>query len=152
MPHTTSISEFRQRVSELFSEAVWHGRIVEVARGSRDRAVLLGITQLERLLDPIEFHPEVIADDEAVSIWLAELELWGRGTDFGEAKADLVAEVRDYVEEYLSESERYLAAPNRAGHFPAVVRAYAADRSGRLDEVLFAVPREVPVPREPVPA
>ncbi|HEX9416239.1 MAG TPA: hypothetical protein VF895_05985 [Gaiellaceae bacterium] len=151
MPRAISISSFRQRISELFSEAVWQGHLVEIAR-RRERAFLVGLAQLKRLLEPVSFQPEVIAEEGAVSIWLPELELWGRGESFAEAKADLVFEVRDYVEEYLDESERYLAAPNRAQHFPAVVRAHLADLTGNLDDVLFAAPRtEAPI-REPVPA
>lgn len=152
IPAATSISEFRQRISELFSEAVWHGQLVEVVRGLHQRAMLIGFPQLERLLEPVSFHPEVIAEDGSIAIWLPELELWGHGESFAEAKEDLAAEVRDYVGEYLGDSDRYLASPNRGHHFPAIVRAYVADRSGHLDDVLFAAPTDVAGARELVPA
>ena len=99
----------------------------------------------------MSFHPEVIAEDGSIAIWLPELELWGHGESFAEAKGDLAAEVRDYVGEYLTESDRYLASPNRAHQFPAIVRAYVADRSGHLEDVLFAAPSDVTSARELVP-
>ena len=90
----------------------------------------------------------MLAEEESISIWLPELEVWGHGETFAEAKEDLLAEVRDYVDEYLDEPERYLGAPNRAHHFPAIIRAHVADLAGKLDAVLFAAPPA----REPLTA
>ena len=145
--HTTTISQFRSRISDYFSQAVWRGRIVEIARGERERGFFLGHSQLERLVEGVSFNPELMAEEDSVSIWLPELDLWGEGETFADAKADLLTEVREYVDEYLGDSERYLAAPNRAHHFPVVLRALLADRKHELADILFAAPEEL-VPRE----
>ena len=77
-----------------------------------------------------------------MTLWLPEFALYGRGRTYGEAQDDLVEEVRAYVNDYLDESVAYLNAPNRAAHFPHVVRALVADAQGRLVDTLFAPPAE----------
>ena len=99
---------------------------------------MIGLDELERLIAGYEFHPEAFFEADAVSLWLPELGLYGRGSGFEEAQADLLAEVRDYVDEYLSEAQVYLRAPNRAEHFPFVMKAFAADAEDRLASVVFA--------------
>ena len=55
---------------------------------------------------------------------------------------DLIDEVRDYIEEYWAEIDSYRKAPNRASHFPYLMRAHLADRSGDLLDVLLAEPSD----------
>jgi hypothetical protein len=78
------------------------------------------------LLDGCGFNPEVLEEPGAVSIWLPELALYGRGPSLDAAKADLLDEVCDYVDEYLREAHAYLRAPNRRRHFPYIVKALLA--------------------------
>jgi len=75
-----------------------------------------------------------------VSIWLPEFAVYGEGATYAEAKADLLDEVRVYVDEYLLHAEDYRRAPNRAAHFPHVLKAYLADLRGELDLLLFSGP------------
>lgn len=39
--------------------------------------------------------------------------------------------------EYLSDIDAYLGAPNRRAHYPFVVKAYAAELLGRLEDVVL---------------
>jgi hypothetical protein len=48
----------------------------------------------------------------------------------------LANEVREYVDEYLADIDRYRHAPNRASHFPYVLKALALDATGHLDRTL----------------
>ena len=113
-----------------------------IERGGRERGLLIGADELELLLSSFDFHPEAFFEPAAVSIWLPELALFGRGDSFADAQADLVDEVRDYVDEYVADAPLYLRAPNRADHFPYVLRAFVADSAGRLEDVLFAGPAD----------
>jgi hypothetical protein len=111
----------------------------------RDIALLLGVSDLsDRLLERYAFSPEVLFEDGAVSVWLPELELFGEGPDLEAAQADLLEEVREYARRYLDQAAVYLASPNRAQHYPYVVRAAALDLQGRLPAALAA-----PVPVQP---
>ena len=144
MTRTISATHARRRWSELFDRAL-HGRWpVLIERGSRERGLLIGSDELKRLLEGFEFHPEAFFEPAAVSIWLPELALFGRGESFEDAQSDLVDEVRDYVDEYVADAAHYLRAPNRAGHFPYALRAFVADSAGRLQDVLFAEPAVPP--------
>ena len=138
MPEVLSASNVRTRWAEVFRRAVAERHPVAIARSGMEPALLIGAEELERLLVEYEFHPEVFFQDEEVSIWLSELALYGRGQSFEEAQQDLIHEVRDYLDEYLDDAQLYLRAPNRADHFPYVIKALVADVVGHLAEVLFA--------------
>ena len=99
--------------------------------------LLLGADDVEDLAAGLSFHAEVYQDGEGVSAWLPELEVYGHGEDVDAALADLAEEVREYVDEYLAEIDRYRHAPNRSGHFPYVVKAFALDAGGHLEQALL---------------
>ena len=101
-----------------------------IERGSGERGLLIGFDEVRLLLDPYAFTTEVFFEPDAVSIWLSELQLYGRGATFEDAQADLVDEVNAYVEEFLSDARLYLRSPNRAAHFPWILRAYVANAAG----------------------
>ena len=146
-----STTEARKGWSNYFTRAVTERRPVAIERGGDDLGVLIGADELELLLEPHSFAPEVFFEANAVSIWLSEFALYGRGRSFEDARVDLVAEVRAYVDEYLGDAPLYLRSPNRAQQFPWVLRAFIADAAGRLEDVLFAPAAEVaPAPRRDV--
>jgi hypothetical protein len=138
MPNVLAVSDVRNRWAEVFRQAVTERRPVTIERGGSERAVLIGLDELARLIAGYEFHAEAFFESDAVSIWLPELGLYGRGTAFAEAQDDLLTEVREYVDEYLSDAQLYLRAPNRAEHFPFVMKALVADAEDRLASVVFA--------------
>jgi hypothetical protein len=140
-PATISITEARKTMAALFSEVVNAHRPSVIEHQSGGAGLLLAVDDADRLLVGCEFHPEVFFESEAASIWLPELELYGRGAHYEAAEADLLDEVRAYAEEYWKEIDRYRAAPNRQQHFPYLLRAILADRRGELRDVLFAEPQ-----------
>ena len=133
-----NLSDVRDRISEVFTDAVVRHRPVPIARGRKDLGVLLGIEEIARLVEGISFGPEVFKEAGAVNVWLPEFQVYGRGKDLAAARLDLLDEVRDYLLEYLEEIDRYRSAPNRRAHFPHVIKALVADLSGHLDSVIFA--------------
>jgi hypothetical protein len=98
--------------------------------------LLLGVEDVETLAAGLSFHPDVATDGEGVSAWLPEFELYGHGDDVDSALQDLANEVREYVDEYLADIDRYRHAPNRASHFPYVLKVLALDATGHLDRAL----------------
>lgn len=143
MPELLSASDVRSRWSEVLRRTVNDRQPVAIERAGVDRAVLIGAEELDRLLLDFTFHAEVFFEGGVVSVWLPELALYGRGESFDDARDDLVQEVRDYVDEYVEEAPLYLRAPNRADHFPYVMRALVSDALGRLPETLFPTDRPV---------
>lgn len=141
MARAVSATDARKQWSRYFTEAIRDRWPVLIERGRDERGLLIGSDELELVLGQYEFHPEVFFEQDAVAIWVPELALYGRSATFEDAQTDLVDEVRDYVDEYMGDSALYLRAPNRAAHFPYVLRAFVADAAGRLPDVLFAEPR-----------
>lgn len=134
----TPISDVRHNISEVFTRVVHGHTPIFVQRGGRDLGVLLGLDEVERLLSVFSFHPEVLFEDEAISIWLPEFQLYGRGASYDEAQTDLVEEVLDYVDDFLGDAADYLRAPNRGHQFGHVMRAAVANLRGSLTDALFA--------------
>jgi hypothetical protein len=130
-------SEARNGFADIFDAAIAHAP-TRIARRRSGEAVLIGQEDLLALTEPFTFHPAVYFEPQAVSVWLPELELWGRGIDFESAREDLVDEVRQYLDEYLAD-ERLRAAPNHRPRVPWVVRAMLLDDS-QLADALFAEP------------
>jgi antitoxin YefM len=98
--------------------------------------LLLGVEDVESLAAGLIFNPEVYRDGEGVSVWLPELEVYGHGGQVDSALEDLAQEVREYVDEYLADIDRYRHAPNRSSHFPYVLKALALEASGHLEQAL----------------
>jgi hypothetical protein len=133
-----NLRDVRNRIDEVFTDAVVRHRPVPIARGGKELGMLIGTEEIGRLVEGISFEPEVFNEAGAVSVWLPEFQVYGRGKDLAAARLDLLGEVRDYVREYLEEIDRYRAAPKRQSHFSHIIKALAADLSGHLDLVIFA--------------
>ncbi len=143
---TITATEARKRWADVFSQAVEDRWPVTIQRGGDERGLLIGFDEVSLLLDPYAFTTEVFFEPDAVSIWLPELQLYGRGATFEDAQGDLVDEVNAYVEEFLADARLYLRSPNRAVHFPWILRAYVANATGELTAALFSTPEDVPEP------
>jgi Antitoxin of toxin-antitoxin, RelE / RelB, TA system len=147
MPEPVSISLFRQKAGPYFSEAVHRHSPLAIRRGGEDLGLLLGRDEAWALLADRSFSPEVVRGDGSVSIWLPEFALDGQGTTYAQARADLLAEVRVYIDEYLANAAEYQRAPNRAEHLPHVIKAYLADLRGELEALIFPGPPDSPALR-----
>ena len=140
MPEVLNITSARRIIGDVVTDAVVHHRPVPIERNRRDQALVLGRDDILRLVAGHEFHPEVFNEEGAVSAWLPEFALYGRGGSFLEAQEDLLDEVRLYVDDYLERADEFLRAPNRAHHYPWVLRALIAELKEELADVLFAEP------------
>jgi antitoxin YefM len=143
VPEPVSISLFRQKTGPYFTEAVHRHSPLAIQRGSEDLGLLLGRDEAWALLANHSFTPEVVRGDGGVSIWLPELAIYGQGATFAGAKADLLEEVRVYIDEYLANAAEYLRAPNRETHLPHVIKAYLADLRGELEPIIFPGPPDL---------
>jgi hypothetical protein len=146
MPDTKSVTELRKNISHVVDEVVGRHQPAVIERNGRDHFLMVDSDDAqELLLEPYRFNPQVSNGESAVSIWLPEFEIYGRGEDFEAAKADLLDEVRDYVDEYLENADLYRQAPNRKAHYPYVLRALLAETNGVLEHALFPMPAVAPV-------
>ena len=70
MPEVLAVSDVRNRWAEVFRQAVNERHPIAIERGRSERALLIGLDELELLITGYEFHPEAFFEPEAVSIWL----------------------------------------------------------------------------------
>jgi hypothetical protein len=139
--NVVSAARARTEMKTIFDRAIHDHLPVPMERDGVERMFGIGLQELKLLLDPFDFHAEVLFEDEGVSIWLKEFAIYGSGDDFEEAKADLVDEALEYVTDYFSDAN-LRQAPNRRGHYPHALRVAVAALEENLDEVLLAAPRE----------
>jgi hypothetical protein len=137
-------SEARDRLADVFDAALSHLPTPIVRRRS-GVAVLISVDDLLQLVSGYRFSPEVFFEpDDTVSIWLPELALYGRGSSIGEARDDLLDEVREYLAAF-AEDARLRAAPNHLQRLPWVARAMLLDRiEDGLSAALFEDPADHP--------
>lgn len=130
------MTQFRDTLKDVYACAVDDGIPVAVAPAHTNGVgMLINADLLLATTSDLHFHPEVMREDESISIWLPELDLYGIGATAAEAENDLLDEVVQYLTEYFAMG--YRSAPNRQGHLLYMVRVLAANALGRLHEVIF---------------
>jgi len=143
-------SQARTELADLHEHALSH-LPTRITRRRANSAVLLSESDFLDLLSPFEFHPEVLFEEGATSIWLPELAIWGRGESFAAAKEDLFEEVDQFLA-VLEDDERLRSAPNIVPQRPWIYRLMAAGED-EWENILFAEPTQSEQPaRGLVPA
>jgi hypothetical protein len=132
-------SRARTELADLHEDALSH-LPTRITRRRASSAVLLSESDFLGLLSPFEFHPEVLFEEGATSIWLPELAIWGRGDSFATAKEDLLEEVAQLLA-VLEEDDRLRNAPNIVSQLPWVYRLMAVPE-GEWENTLFAEPTQ----------
>jgi hypothetical protein len=130
---TVQFTEAVRGMSRLANE-VERGEPLVIERRS-SRFFMCSVEEVQDALRCYRFSPEVFFnDDDSVAIWLPELGLHGEGGTLGEAQADLLDAVCEYVEAW-QESLRH--APNHAGRRGWVRRLQLAEGVDGLRAVVF---------------
>ncbi len=135
---TLGLTEIRDDIRTKYNDAR-HGVPVGARRAHDDGAVVwLDMARFLDLLRDYAFTPEVYAAGPTqVGIWLPQFGIYGIGDDLGLAEADLLDEMRVYVDGYLDDLDAFQADPVRRSHYPHVLRAAVAQMSGALHSVIF---------------
>lgn len=132
-------SQARDALADLFDAAMDH-LPTQIERRRSGEAVLISSDDLRDVLERYEFTPQVYFEAGAVSVWLPELAVWGRGSDLAGARTDLLAEVREYIEDFATD-EVLRRAPNHRERAAWVLRARLLTDED-LDAALFDDPTQ----------
>lgn len=132
-------SRARTELADLHEHALSH-LPTRITRRRAEPAVLLSESDFRDLLILFEFHPEVLFEEGATSIWLPELAIWGRGASFAAAKEDLLEEI-DQLLTVLEHDERLRSASNIVAKRPWIYRLMAAGED-EWENILFAEPTQ----------
>jgi len=132
----TRFSEARSRLSRLFDEVVEEFRPVLIQRRGRE-ALLLRRENLETLLEPFTLRANVLDEgDGSVTIAIDELDWAVNAPSRDAAVAELVADLRQYAEDYIERAQVFLRAPNRRAHFPYVLRVLLASTDEQVRRIV----------------
>jgi hypothetical protein len=137
--HEMQYSKARTELADLHENALAH-LPTRITRRRADSAVLVSESDFLDLLSPFEFHPEVLFEEGATSIWLPELAVWGRGESFASAREDLLDEIYHLLAVF-EDDERLRNAPNVVAQRPWIYRLMAAGES-EWETLLFAEPAQ----------
>lgn len=136
--HELSYSNARADLANLHEHALRH-LPTRITRRRAGPAVLLSESDFRAVLRRYTFSPEVFFEPSAVSIWLPELAVWGRGPSFAEARGDLIDEI-DQLLGVLEHDERARLAPNIVERLPWIYRLMTAASDEEMADMLFAEP------------
>ncbi|MEX2324452.1 MAG: hypothetical protein WD576_01765 [Nitriliruptoraceae bacterium] len=131
-------SKAKMSLSDVF-DGVERGRPCLVQRRKSPRIAFIRADELDELLRlHYPFHSEVSrGDDGTVSVWLHELDVYGRGTSLDAAIDDLLNEVEIYLDDWET-SLKY--APNHSRRRWWVHRLQLADGRSELRTTIFDPP------------
>lgn len=138
-------SQARTELADLHEHALSH-LPTRITRRRSDASVLVSESDFRHLLGSFEFHPEVLFEAGATSIWLPELAIWGRGESFPAAKEDLLDEIHQLLA-VLEDDERLRSAPNIVPQRPWIYRLMVAGED-EWEDMLFAEPTESAQPAD----
>lgn len=126
--------------STVYDEVERVGAVVVERRKSQPLALVRRDELAALLAERCPFTTKTSrAADRTISIWLDQLDLYGRGASITEAVDDLLDEVEDYVEEW----ERSLrTAPNHEARRWYVHRLQLAGDREAIRDVIFALPSD----------
>lgn len=139
-PHMPDVAYSRARaaLADLYDDAVAH-LPTRIERRRADPALLVSYEDFKRLLSGFAFAPEVLFESSAVSVWLPELAIWGRGATFAEAKTDLLEEI-DQLLAVIADDAPLRSAPNIVERLPWIYRLMYAEGDAEREDVLFGEP------------
>jgi Antitoxin of toxin-antitoxin, RelE / RelB, TA system len=137
--HEITASQARNQFADVYESALAH-LPTSISRRRGGSAVMVDGGDFDALLRAFEFSPEVFFEQGAVSIWLPELKIWGRGDTFALAQADLLDEVDELIA--LIESDSAMrAAPETVEQLPWVYRLMRTSSDEARMALLFAPPQ-----------
>jgi hypothetical protein len=137
--HEISASQARNQFADIYEAALAH-LPTSIKRRRGGSAVMVDGGDFDALLQAFEFSPEVFFEQGAVSIWLPELKIWGRGKTFAEAQADLLDEVDELIA--LIEGDRVMrAAAETVRQLPWIYRLMRTSSDEDRMALLFAPPQ-----------
>lgn len=125
MLQETKFTDARRDFTALYNRVYTNAMPAIVKRHSNEEIVLLKKDLQELILQPFNFKPQFIEEDDgSLTIALDELDLVVNGDDRETAIVDLINEVKLYAEEYQQRIQVFLNAPNRRVHLPYLMRIW----------------------------
>jgi antitoxin YefM len=116
-------TEARKEFSSLYDEVYHSYKPVIIKRKQSEEIMLLRPDLQKMLLTGYSLKPEVLHEtDGSITLALDQLEIYVNEGSKENAVQALISDLKAYAVDYMNRSALFLNAPNRAGHFPYVLR------------------------------
>ena len=136
--HESMMSDARTKLPALLDQ-VAGGVPTLISRRGKGDAVLASADTWRQISRPYAVHIDYLPDEGTGgwALWIPELRLHAEGATLDEARANLVAVVRDYTAHYLSQLPRRQLVQDRATELLYVLRLWLVKDDTELARLLF---------------
>lgn len=126
------LSSAKKHFSEVMTDVVHHHhpQVVDRHHG-REQMLLMGVDDVDVLLEPFRFDPRVSVSGDEFVVRLPELNLVAGGATYDAAIEELVQLVEEYSEDFLSRFDFYMQTDRRR-HVPFLLRFAVTPNERRL--------------------
>lgn len=137
MLNELQFTEARNQFSNLYDSVYNSFNPAIVKRKNTEQVALLRLDMLKMLLKDYKFVPEIIQEDDgSITLALDVLEIYANNDTLELAMKDLIEDLKLYAQDFSSRSQLFLHAPNRAHHFPYVLKIMLCDNDEEIQAML----------------
>ena len=137
MLNELQFTEARNQFSNLYDSVYNSFNPAIVKRKNTEQVALLRVDMLKMLLKDYKFAPEIIQEDDgSITLALDVLEIYANNDTLELAMKDLIEDLKLYAQDFLTRSQLFLHAPNRAHHFPYVLKIMLCDNDEEIQAML----------------
>lgn len=130
-------TEARKEFSNLYDEVYHSYKPVIIKRKQSEEVMLLRPDLQKMLLSGYSLKPEVLHEEGgSITLALDQLEIYVNEDSQEKAIQALITDLKAYAEDYMNRSTLFLNAPNRASHFPYVLRILLCNNDNEIRSLL----------------
>ena len=136
-----NINDARATFASIIQEAAKAKEIIcQNGRSNNSQKVsIISTNLLDEILSNYSFRPELLYCEETKQneILLKEINIYAYSETKEQAKEDLLDLVEEYVEQYLSDTEKYMKFENYRKHYPYILRIAHCTGREEIRRLLF---------------
>ncbi|NMA68022.1 MAG: exoribonuclease R [Desulfitobacterium sp.] len=126
-------TDARKQFSALYDSVFNSFNPAIIKRKNTEEVALLRVDLLQMILEDYKLIPEVLQEDDgSITLALDVLEIYVNNSTLELATKDLVEDLKEYAQDYSNRPQLFLHAPNRAHHFPYVLRIMLCENDDEI--------------------
>ena len=126
-------TDARKQFSALYDSVFNSFNPAIIKRKNTEEVALLRVDLLQMILEDYKLIPEVLQEDDgSITLALDVLEIYVNNSTLELATKDLVEDLKEYAQDYSNRPQLFLHAPNRAHHFPYVLKIMLCENDDEI--------------------
>ncbi len=133
----TNFTNARKDLTELYNRAWNELQPTIITRKQVEEVMMLRKDQLQDILSAYNIIPKILPEkDGSVTMVIEELDIAVNGPTKDLAVKGLIEDLKVYAEDYQSNLQLFLRAPERKDHFPYMLRLWMCARDEDIKALL----------------